>query len=135
MFPKWFIELPWDIIDTLINFAELLVICIPASVAFLYYRVQSVAIWARDVTDNGATLMVHNKTNRSIYISNVYLTVPSNSDLANPVVAWNHGTTQLKPDDYLEIIVYYSKKSKNKQIIEIVVEYDRGKKKGIKVKI
>ena len=130
-----FLDLPWNIIDTLINFAELLVICVPATVVFLYYRIHSVTIWTLEATDVGATLLVHNKKNKSIFITAVNFLPLKNSDFGNPVVAYNKTVTQLKPDEYLEVVVNYTKQSKGKQAFKLIVQYNQQKKKSTKVKI
>ena len=125
-------ELPWEIFDTLINFAELLVLFVPATVAFLYYRVKSVALYVSEITDNGATLLIHNRTNRSIFVSDVQFIVPTDCDFGNPIVAWDKTISQLKPDDYLEVIVNFTKRSQNKQTFQFLVRYDRKRSKKIK---
>lgn len=135
MLPQWIIDLPWEVFDTLISLAELLILFVPATVAFMYYSVQSVALYTPDVTDNGATLLIHNKTNRSIFISDVQFIAGTNCDFGNPVVSWNKTILQLKPDDYLEVIVNYSKRSPNKQTFQFLVRYDRKRSKKIRVKV
>ena len=135
MLPQWVIDLPWAVIDTLISFAELLILFVPATLAFMYYRVQSVALYVSDITDNGATLLIHNRTKKSIFISDIQFTAPINYDFGNPVVSWNKSITQLKPDDYIEVIVNYTKHSQNKQTFQFLVRYDRRRLKKIKVKV
>lgn len=135
MIPQWVVDLPWEVFDTLISFVELLVLSVPAAVAFMYYRVRSVVLYASDVTDNGATLLIHNKTNRSIFVSEVQFITTKNCDFGNPVVSWNKTTVQLKPDDYIEVVVNYAKHSQNKQTFIFLVRYDRRRLKKIKVKV
>lgn len=135
MIPQWIIDLPWEIFDVLINFVELLILIVPATVAFMYYRVQSVALYVSDATDNGATLLIHNKTNRSIFISDVQFIAAANCDFGNPVVSWDKTVLQLKPDDYLEVIVNYTKRQQSRQAFQFFVRYDRRRSKKIKVKI
>lgn len=135
MIPQWVADLPWAALDTLISFVELLVLSVPATVAFMYYRVRSVALYASDVTDNGATLLIHNKTNRSIFISDVQFIATTNGDFGNPVTSWDKTVFQLKPDDYLEVIVNYIKCSRNRQTFQFLVRYDRRRSKKIKVKV
>lgn len=135
MFPKWIENLPWQMFDTLINFAELLVLFVPATVAFMYYKVQSVSLSVYNITDQGATLLIHNKTNRSIFISDINFIADTNCDFRNPVVIWNNTISQLKPDDYLEVVVNYTKDSPNMQIFYFSVHYDQKKIKKIKVKV
>lgn len=135
MLPQWVINLPWDIFDTLINFAELLLLFVPATLAFMYYKVQSVTLYASDITDNGATLLIHNRTKRSIFISDIQVIAPINCDLGNPVVSWDKTISQLKPDDYIEVVVNYTKRSQNRMILQCLVRYDRKRIKKIKVKV
>lgn len=135
MIPQWVVDLPWEIFDTLISFVELLVLSVPATVAFMYYRVQSVALYASDVTDYGATLLIHNRTNRSIFVSDVQFIATANCDFGNPVVSWDKTVLQLKPDDYLEVIVDYAKRSQKRQTFQFLVRYDRRRSKKIKVKV
>lgn len=59
MFPEWFLNLPWNIFDTLISLIELLVVCIPAISIFIYYKIHSLSVWTKEVTNNGATLVIH----------------------------------------------------------------------------
>lgn len=135
MVPQWVLDLPWEILDTVISFIELLVISVPATVAFMYYRVQSVALYASDVTDNGATLLIHNRTNRSIFVSDVQFIATVDCDFGNPVVSWDKSVLQLKPDDYMEVVVNYTKCSQNRETFQFVVQYDRKKSKKIEVKV
>ncbi len=135
MLPQWIMDLPWEVCDTVISLAELLILFVPATVAFMYYRVQSVALYTPDVTDNGATLLIHNKTNRSVFISDVQFIAATNCDFGNPVVSWNKTILQLKPDDYLEVIANYSKRSPNKQTFQFLVRYDRKRSKKIRVTV
>lgn len=133
--PQWIIDLPWEIFDTLISFAEFLILFGPATLAFMYYRVQSVALYASDITDSGATLLIHNRTKRSIFVSDVQFIAPTNSDFGNPVVSWDKTIMQLKPDDYIEVVVNYTKRSQYKQTFKFLVRYDRKRFKKIKVKV
>lgn len=133
MMPQWVLNLPWEVLDTVISFMELLVISVPATVAFMYYRIQSVALYASDVTNNGATLLIHNRTNRSIFVSDVQFIAAANCDFGNPVVSWDKSVLQLKPDDYMEVVVNYTKRSQNRQTFQFVVQYDRRRLKKIKV--
>ena len=135
MIPQWGVDLPWEIFDTLISFVELLVLSVPATVAFMYYRVQSVALYASDVTDNAATLLIHNRTNRSIFVSDVQFIATATYDFGNPVVSWDKTVLQLNPDDYLEVIVNYAKRSQNRQTFQFLVRDDRRRSKKIKVKV
>lgn len=133
MTPQWVQDLPWEVLDTVISFVELLVISVPATVAFMYYRIQSVVLYASDVTDSGATLLIHNRTNRSIFVFNVQFI--ATDDFGNPVISWNKGVLQLKPDDYIEIIVNYTKGTQSRQTFLFIVQYDRRRSKKIKVKV
>lgn len=135
MLPQWIMELPWAVFDTLINFAELLILFVPATVAFTYYKVKSVALYVSETTDNGATLLIHNRTNRSIFISDVQFIATKNCDFGNPVISWNKTILQLKPDDYLEVVVNYTKRSQDKQTFQFLVKYDRKRSKRIKGKV
>lgn len=135
MIPQWVIDLPWEIIDTLISLVELLILSVPATVAFMYYRVQSVALYVNDATDNGATLLIHNRTNRSIFVHDIQFITTKDCDFGNPVVPWNKTVLQLKPDDCLNVVVNYTKHSQNKQIFWFLVQYDRRRSKKIKVKV
>ena len=135
MVPQWIIDLPWEIFDTLISFLELLVLLVPATVAFMYYRVQAITLYVADVTDNGATLLIHNSTNRSIFISDVQFTASKNCNFGNPVISWDRIVLQLKPDDYFEIVVNYTKCSQNKQTFQFLVRYDHRRSKKIKVNV
>ena len=135
MLPQWFINLPWEVFDTLISLAELLILFVPATVAFMYYRMQSVALHVLNITDNGATLLIHNRTNRSIFVSDIQCIAKTNSDLGNPVVSWDKTVVQLKPDDYLQVVVNYTKQSNNKQTFHFLVQYDHTKSKKKRVKV
>lgn len=135
MLPQWVIDLPWAIFDTLISLAELLMLFVPAILAFVYYRVQSVALYVYDITNNGATFLIHNRTKKSIFISDIQFVPLLNCDFGNPVVSWNKFITQLKPDDYMEVVVNYTKYSKSKQTFQLLVRYDRRRLKKIKVKV
>jgi len=133
--PQWVLDLPWDIFDVVISFIELLVISVPATVAFIYYRVQSVVLYATDVTDNGATILIHNRTNRSVFLSDMQFIAAANCDLGSPSISWDNTTFQLKPDDYVEVVVNYTKRSENEQTFRFAVRYNRRKLKKIKVKV
>lgn len=134
MFPEWFTNLPWNIFDVIISFIELLIVCVPATAAFLYYRLQTVAVWTIDKTDNGATLLVHNRTNKTVFITNVSIKPSKRCTMDNPTIAIDQLTKELKPDNYMELVVNYLKKTRKAQRFKIVVEYNRHKKKIIRVK-
>ncbi len=133
MFPDWLVNLPWNIFDTLISLAELLVVCLPAIVAFMYYRIQKVSVWPIDVTNIGATIIIHNKTNKSIFLNGVTFIPLRNAHFEKPVIAMQKGIVQLKSDEYVEIVVNYSKLTTNKQAFKLVVKYDKNKQQKIKV--
>lgn len=135
MFPDWFLNLPWNIFDTMIGLAELLVIVLPATVAFMYYRIRTVSVWILDIADNGTTLLLHNKTNRSIFITDITVVPLKNCNLKNPVVAWEKMVSQLKPDDYMEIVINYTKPTQHMQSFRVVVKYNHRNKKRIKVTV
>lgn len=135
MIPEPILNLPWGIIDTLISFLELLILCIPASVAFVYYRLCSVSVRPLDITLNGATFLIHNKTNRTVFITDIFFVVLSDGDFNNPVVSFEKTMAALKPDDHIEVIANYTKKGNKKQSFKLVVCYDRRKRKKIKVTI
>lgn len=135
MLPQDVIDLPWDIFDTLIGFIELIIIIIPAIIVFMYYRIQSISLYSYDITNNGATFLIHNRTNRSIFISDVQFRVTENCDLGNPVISWNDTVLQLKPDDYVKIVVNYTKASNAQQVAQFMVTYDYKKIKRVRVKV
>lgn len=129
MFSESFLNLPWNIFDTIISMIELLVVCIPAITVFMYYKVQSLSIWPLDITDNGTTLLIHNKTNKSIFITDMQFVASEESHFVKPCIAWNSIVTQLKPDDYLEVTINYNKTSQDKQSFKVVVKFNQRKKK------
>ena len=135
MLPTWLQNLPWDIVDTLISFAELLVISIPAMFAFMYYIKQTVAIWTLDATDNGATILIHNKTNKSVFITDIQFQAFLNSAFKDPVVTWNNNVKHLKPDDCMEVVINYRKNMYDRHSFKVVVEYNRTKKKEVRVTV
>ena len=128
-------KIPWSAIDTLINFLELLVICVPASVAFAYYRVKSVSILVLDKTLLGTSFLIHNKTNKSIFITGASFVPLDDCGFVNPTVVLDQTVTQLKPDDHIEITVNYTKQSPGKHTFKFVIEYNSKNKKGVKVTV
>lgn len=135
MLPQWFLNLPWDALDVVISLVELLVISVPAATIFIYYKLQSVALRISEVTENGASLLIHNKTNRSIFISDVQFVAIEESHFVNPVLCWDKSLVQLKPDEFLEIVVNYTKTSHTEQLFRFVVHYDHKRRKKVKGKI
>lgn len=135
MLPTWLQNLPWNIFDTLISFVELLVICVPAIVAFMYYVMQTVAIWTLEATGDGSTILIHNKTNKSVFITDIQFQASENSAFKAPVVTWNNSVKQLKPDDYMEVVINYRKTVHVRQSFKVIVEYNRTKKKEVKVTV
>ena len=135
MFPEWFTNLPWDILDVIISFIELLVVCVPATAAFLYYKLQTVAVWTIDKSDNGATLLVHNRTNKTVFITNLSIKPSKRCTMDTPTITIDQMKKELKPDDYMELVVNFLKKSQKTQRFKIVVEYNRHKKKKTRVKV
>lgn len=133
MFPNWFLDLPWNIFDTLISLTELLVICIPAIVAFIYYRVKRIYVWPIEVTNVGTTILIHNKTNKSIFINDVFFIPLKDAYFEKPVIAFQKGLVKLKPDDHIEIVVNYSKQTVKKQAFKFIIKYDKNKRRQIKV--
>lgn len=128
-------SLPWDIFDTLINLAELLVILFPTFLAFMYCKTQSLSIWMLEITNDGATMIIHNKANKSVFITDIQFVSLETNDFENPVVAWNNAIIQLKPDAYQQIVINYKKKWHGAQSFKVVVKYNQEKKKVIKVTI
>lgn len=96
---------------------------------------RSISLYASEVTNNGATLLIHNKTNRSIFVFDMQFIAKTNCDFGNPVIAWDNTVSQLHPDDYLEVVVNYTKHSQNKQTFQFLVRYDCKKTKKLKVKV
>lgn len=128
-------KIPWNAIDTLINFLELLLLCVPAVVAFVYYKIKSVSILVLDKTPNGASFIIHNKTNKSIFITDISVVSLGKRDPINPSIARQKEATQLKPDDHIKVIVNYTKTSQHKQKFKLIVEYNLKHKKGVKVTV
>jgi hypothetical protein len=135
MIPQWIIDLPWEMFNTLISLMELLVLSVPAAVIFMYYRIQSVNLYVAETTNNGATILIHNRTNRSVFISDVQFIATANSDFGKPVVFWDKSASQIKPDDCLEVVVNYTRCSRGNQAFQFLVRYDRKRIKKIKVKV
>ena len=127
--------IPWSAIDTLINLLELLVICIPASVAFVYYRVKSVSILVLEKTSLGTSFLIHNKTNKSIFITGASFITVGDCGFVNPTVVLNQTVTQLKPDNHIEVTVNYTKQSPGKHTFKFIIEYNSNNKKGVKVTV
>lgn len=135
MLPTWLQNLPWNIFDTLISFAELLVISIPAMAASVYYAMQTVVIWTLDATEDGATILIHNKTNKSVFITDIQFQAFLSSAFKDPVVTWNNNVERLKPDDYMEVVINYRKNMYDRQSFKVIIEYNRTKKKEVKVTV
>lgn len=126
------LSLPWDVIDVIINFLELLVLCVPAVVIFMYYKLKSVEIQVIEATKIGAKFIVHNKTNRSVFITQISFVPLKNSNFINPVVVFNEDVLQLKPDECFESVINYKMQSNVPQEFRLVVHYDNNKQKRIK---
>ena len=134
MFPKWFLNLPWNVFDTIINLFELLVVCVPAIFIFIYYKFLTLSVWARDVTEYGTTLVIHNKSNKSIFITDIQFVKLEGSFFDNPCIMWDDNIIRLKPDDYTEVVINYNKTGQTKQSFKIIVKYNR-KEKKVKVTV
>ena len=134
MFPEWFLNLPWNIFDTIISLFELLVVCVPAISIFIYYKIQSLSVWPKEVTNNGTTLVIHNKSNKSIFITDIQFVNLENGCFEKACIMKDNDITQLKPDDYMEIVINYNKNRQNKQSFKVVVKYNQ-KKKKVKVTV
>ena len=126
-------SIPWEIIDVFLSFLELLIICVPATVLFVYYKFKSISAWVIETTSVGARILIHNKTNRSIFLKDISFETTKCSGLSNPVVAFNQEIKQLKPDDYIIIVVNYRKTAANSQAFRLHIKYDHKKQKSIKV--
>lgn len=129
MFPEWFLNLPWNIFDTLISLIELLVVCIPAISIFIYYKIHTLSVWTKEVTNNGATLVIHNKSNKSIFITDIQFVNSENGCFEKACIMYDNHITQLKPDGYMEIVINYNKNRQNKHSFKVVVKYNQKKKK------
>lgn len=129
MFPEWFLNLPWNIFDTIISLTELLFVYVPAIAFFMYYKIHSLSICPIDVTDNGTKLLIHNKTNKSIIITDMQFINSKNSSFEKPCIMRNSTVTQLKPDDCMEVVINYSKNRPGKHKFKVIVNYNRRKKK------
>lgn len=129
MFPEWFLDLPWNIFDTIISLLELLDICIPAIFIFIYYKIHTLSVWPKEVTNNGTTLIIHNKSNKSIFVTDIQFVNSKSNCFEKPCILWDSNITQLKPDDYMEIIINYNKNRQIKQSFKVIVKYNQKKKK------
>lgn len=134
MFSKWFLNLPWNIFDTIINMAELLVMCIPACFIFIYYKIHSLSIWTSDISDEGATLLLHNASNKRVFITNIKIKSYKSEHFDRINIIWESNVVQIKPDDYKEVIINYTKRSQSRQSFKITIEYNK-RKKTVKVKV
>lgn len=135
MFFDWVLKLPWPIINTLISFCELLVICIPASAAYMYYRVSNISVWPIETTEFGATILLHNKTNKTIFVSSFDIVQTNNSKFEELPKINKKNIDTMKPDEYTKITISYKKESNDKQTFKLNVTYNHNKKKKIKVTV
>lgn len=129
MFPEWFLNLPWNIFDTIISLLELIVVCVPAIFIFLYYKLQTLSVWTKEVTNSGTTLVIHNKSNKSVFITDIQFVNSENHCFDKPYIIRENDITQLRPDDYIEVVINYNKNGKARQSFKIVVKYNQRKKK------
>lgn len=134
MFSKWFLNLPWNVFDTIINLFELLVVLVPAIFIFIYYKILTLSVWVRDITAYGTTLVIHNKSNKSIFITDIQVIKLEGSCFENPCIMWNDNIMRLRPDDYTEVVINYNKTGQTKQSFTIIVKYNQ-KEKKVKVTV
>lgn len=133
MLITWLKELPLEFVDTLINFCELIILCVPASAAFIYYKLKTISIWPIEQTANGVRIILHNGTNQSVFIVNIGLKKTENCDLKGMGTSFDGKAFCLKPDESKEVLVHYMKKSNRKQSFWVFVSYNHNKKKLIRV--
>lgn len=127
--------LPLQFIDTLVNILELIVICVPASAAFVYYRIKTISIWPIDITNQGAKILLHNRTNKSVFIIGIMLKPQPRCNLGEISTSYDKRTLCLKPDESKEIVINYTKQANDKQSFQFIVQYDHNKKKAIRVTV
>lgn len=131
---RWMPHVSWEAIDVLLNLIELLIMCIPACVIFLYYRVRSLEIWPQEVTPYGTTIIIHNGTNKSIFITRINAFSKNSNPLLKPTVSFDKRVKQLKPDEYIEVTVDYATTSSKRESIKLTVYYNRRGKKTVRLR-
>lgn len=132
---EWLKGVPLNYIDTLINFCELVVLFVPASAAFLYYKIKPISVWVIETTETGATFLLHNGTNRSVFIKDICVRAKRGSSLSGMGTSFDKKPFCLKPDEIKEIVVHYSKSGSAKQTFWLVVSYNHRKKKTIRERV
>lgn len=132
---EWLKGIPLDFIDTLINFCELVILFVPASAAFLYYRIKSISVWKIETTETGATFLLHNGTNRSVFIKDICVRAKRGSNLSRMGTSFEKKPFCLKPDETKEIVVHYSKSGSAKQTFWLAVLYNHKKKKTVRERV
>lgn len=132
---QWLSSISWEAIDALLNLIELLIMCVPACIVFLYYRVKSLTIWPQEITPNGTIIIIHNETNKSVFITDMSTVSKKSPELSEPIISWDKKVIQLKSDEHTEVTINYTKTSSKRQSFKLIVKYNRNKRKAIRVKV
>lgn len=122
----------WQAIDTVIHFIEVLVILIPSLTVFIHYRIQNVKMSVIEVKDSYATVMIHNRKNKSIFVKSI--AVSADNQLADVVVEWDNSIIQLKPDEALSVKIKFDSNVNCHITATVVYSYNRDKAKKVEIK-
>ncbi len=129
----WYQSMPAGFIDTLIHLAELVVLCVPASAAFIYYRAKTISFWVVEQTKMGSKIILHNNSNHSVFVSDIRAKQKEGHSLTGICTSLDNSSFCLKPDESKEIMVHYFNASTEKQVFSLSAKYNRNKKKSIRV--
>ncbi len=129
----WYQSMPAGFIDTIIHLAELIVLCVPASAAFIYYRAKTISFWVVEQTDMGSKIILHNNSNHSVFVSDIHVRQKEGHALKGICTSFVKSSFCLTPDESKEILVHYKNESTEKQVFFLSVKYNRNKKKSIRV--
>lgn len=125
-------NIDWQAIDTVLHFIEVLVIIIPAITIFLHYRIQSVKMTVIEVKNAYATMMIHNRKNKSIFVKSIVVSTDNNS--ADVVTEWDNKIVHLKPDESLSVKINFDPNVNCHITTTVVYFYNRDKIKVVEIK-
>lgn len=135
---SWLTNLDWTMVDAIIHLLELLVMMIPAIAVFIYYKFNSLKLYIKEVTRFGAIIIVHNKSNKTIFLTETKIASKKSTDSSlehSILLSPTNIDSLLKPDACTEITLNCDDVKQNKIKCLIAVKYNFKKTKKIKVTI
>ena len=128
-------NIPYELIDSIVNILQFLAITIPSLLVFIYFKCHSMNIFKVNDSPNGMTFLLHNRTNKSVYIRSINLINKKNKCITDDIFVIDYKSKNiLMPDEFLNIDIHIKAENIIKTDYKIVIIFNNDKCKKFKVK-